>query len=535
MLRPTTQKKPKRQAPPQKHKPFLAPTAGWVTAVNNAAAPQGAAKVLENWLPTSTGIRARGGSKTQSTSSTSNRPVESAMAYTGPTHRMFTAADGKIFDVTSVADQHVVPAPSVSGRTSNYYSHVNMANAGGYFMVAANGTDPYLVFDGATWTAIPNGSGAGQIDGVASQKVIHVSTYRSRLWLVEDGTLNAWYLPTDQFAGTAKRVSLAGVAGKGGKLLFSASWSYDAGNGIDDRIVFVTDQGEVIVYQGDPAEGATWGLVGRYDSAPPMGKNAYTSVGGDLLILTEIGAIPISAIASKDPAALAMAAVSRNIQPDWIAEARQRRGLPWEIVKWPSRNIAYVTCPVTGETNVTPPICFAVNLETGAWAKVTGWNTRCFVRHDDWVYFGTNDGRLVQAEITGSDDGAIIYYCYVGHMDHLSAVGQYKTVDQVRAVFLTQSEFRPLLAVTTNYAVELPAYPSAPSPSAQSLWDAGLWDQALWDAGTNFYTAQTYWVSIGLSGFAHAPVILMTSASLAPPAVELVVFDTVYTPGQLVV
>lgn len=535
MLRPTTKKGPRRQPPASQSKSFLAPTGGWLTAVNNAAAPVGSAKVMDNFLPTATGMRPRGGSKTYATASGAGEPLESAMSYVGLTSKLFVAANGKIIDVTSVANEDIEPAAAVTGQTSDYYSYVTMQNSGGYFMVLANGTDPYLVFDGSTFTPIASGAGAGQLNGVASDKISQVNTYRSHLWLVEDGTLNAWWLPTDQYAGTASKVPLTGISRLGGKLLFIATWSYDAGDGIDDRLVFVTDQGECIVFQGDPAIPETWGLIGRFDSAPPLGKRAFLSVGGDLLILTEIGAITMSAIANKDPAALAMSAVSRNIQPDWITEARMRRGLPWEIVKWPSRNLAFVTCPMTGEENVTPPICFTVNLETGAWARITGWDTRCFVLHGGLVYFGTSGGKLVQAEVTGSDNGQLIFYTYVGHPDHLGMVGQYKTVDQVRATFLTRGEFRPLITVTTDYAVKLPAYPSAVDQPSNSLWDQGVWDLARWDAGLAVYEAQTRWVSVGQSGYAHAPVILMTSGSPAPLTCELVTFDAVFTPGGLVV
>src|SRR5690606_27920025 len=112
------------------------------------------------------------------------------------------------------------------------------------------------------------------------------------------------------------------------------------------------------------------------------------------------------------------------------------------------------------------PICFAVNLETGAWSKVTGWNTRCMVLHDDQVYFGTDAGLVLQADVGGSDNGEMIYYAYLGHQDHLGSVGQYKTILQARAVFRAKAEFTPLIGVTSNYEVGLPAYPSAASISA---------------------------------------------------------------------
>jgi hypothetical protein len=589
-----------------RHKPFLAPVKGWVSATNLAAAPDGAALVLENWYPTTTGIKMRRGSTKHGTAHATD-PLESLMAYIGAsTREMFGAAAGNILDLTAPADADVVPTPEVTGQTSDYYSHANFANAGGNYMHCANGTDPILVYDGTnfmpvfdtelyalnydaetvaftagqtltggtsghtgiivkvidagttgtlwlrattgtfqdneiitgtTGSATANGVRSSllpAITGVATDEIDHVNVYRNRIWLT-DRTMTAYYLATDAITGAASDVALAGVFRKGGYILFTATWSVDAGNGPNEYIVFATTEGEFAIYQGDPADTATWGIVGLYDASPPLGKNAYLRVGGDLLVLTEIGLVPMSSIKNKDPAALALASISRNIQPDWQAEAQSRRTLPWEIVKWTSRNIAYITCPITSDENVTPAICFAVNLETGAWSKVTGWDTRCMILHDDGVYFGTNDGALVQADVGGYDQGELIYYAYVGHMDHLGAIGAYKTVTQARAIFRTLAEFNPAISVTTDYSVSLPTYPSAASPDTASLWDVGLWDQAKWDAGAVYYTETTKWVSIGRSGFAHAPVILLTSGSTTAPSAELVAFDTLYNPGGLVV
>jgi hypothetical protein len=525
---------PRRKPPTMQHKPFAAPTAGWVSATNLAAAQRGAAQRLENFYPTQTGIRMRRGSRKHATA-VAGQPIESTMSYVGSSIRkLFAACNGSIFDLTTVADPDVPPAADISGLTSSYFSHANMATSGGYFMLAANGTDTMRKYDGAAWSTIASGGAPGEIDGVGTDKISHVNVYRNRVWMVEGGTMNAWYLPTDAIAGAASKVSLAGVFGKGGALLFTATWSLDSGNGLDDKIVFASTEGEVAVYESDPADAGGWRLVGRYDASPPLGKNAYLTVGGDLLILTEMGLITLSAIMSKDPAALAATAISAPIQPDWQTEARERRVHPWEIVKWTSRNIAYVTCPVVDE--VTPPICFAVNLETGAWAKITGWNTRTVILVNDGVYFGRNDGRLMQADVGGSDDGTIIRHVYLGHVDHLDRVGQYKTIRQARAIFRTRAPIIPRVAAAVDYETGLPAFPDAPpTDGSPGTWDVGLWDLARWDIGAALYTARTMWVSVGKSGYAHAPILLMSSGAQISADAELVVFEVTFEPGAIVV
>lgn len=525
-----------RRPATMQHKPFVAPVGGWVSGANLAAAPPGTCQVCENFLPTTTGLKMRGGSQKYGRAATA-LPLESILTYIGGTTRkMFAGANGSVYDLTAPANPNVAPAAAFSGQTSNYYSFANMATVGGNYMTVVNGTDSLRLFDGATWTAITAVS-APAITGVVTSKLSHVNVYANRQWLVEGGTMTVHYLPVDSIAGAVGQLSLAGVFRRGGAVLFTATWSVSSGNGLGDRLVVASTEGEYAVYQGtNPSDAATWSLIGCYDGSPPMGKNACLKVGGDLLILTEIGIVPMSAIQNKDPAALAIAAISRDIQPDWTKDARARRTLPWEIVKWTSHNIAFITCPVTGDVNVTPPWCYAVNLETGKWAKITGWNTRCIGLHNDRVFFGTNDGTLIQTDITGSDDGALIYYTYIGQNEHLAGVGRYTTVQQARAIFRTKNEFNPQLSVATDYIPDLPTAPSAAlASSAAGEWDVGLWDQALWDTGSQFYISTTQWVSIGRSGYAHAPQLQITSGSAASPSAELIMFEVTHDPGAIVV
>ena len=54
-------------------------------------------------------------------------------------------------------------------------------------------------------------------------------------------------------AAIVNMIPLSGAATKGGKLLFCAVWSLDAGDGTDDKMVFMTDLGEILVFTGsDP-------------------------------------------------------------------------------------------------------------------------------------------------------------------------------------------------------------------------------------------------------------------------------------------
>lgn len=517
-------------------KVYPAPVLGWVSAQNQSAARPGTALVLENFFPTATGIEVMGGSQTHATVSLTD-PCESLMSYVGATRKLFAGCDGSIFNVTTVADPDVPPAADVTGQTSNYYSHINFATVAGTFMYACNDDDEPQLYDGSAWAQITAASVPIAITGVTggTAGLSQVSAYRNRLFFVQHGTMNVWALPVGQLGGAAIQISLAGVFKKGGSVLYCATWSLDSGDGLDDKFVIVSSEGEVAVYQGsDPSDPNDWSIVGVYDCPPPMGKNGFMRAGGDLILLTEQGAIPVSQAVTKDRGALALSAVSRNIEPDWVSDARTRKSMPWEVVKWPAKGRAIFSVPVTGDDTTTPPWCFVVNLQTGAWCKRTGWNTRCLALHGDFAYFGTNDGRIVQMEITGADDGEIYYAKSAFAWDHMGAPGYEKTVASARAQFRLSTTITPQISVSKDYGVEFPTPPNVSSPgSSPGVWDVGLWDVAQWDVGSSPVAYDTRWVSIGDTGFVIAPQLQITLGSEQLPVAEFVVMTVLYESGEI--
>ena len=139
-------------------------------------------------------------------------------------------------------------------------------------------------------------------------------------------------------SGAASTLNLTGVFTKGGWLgNHRHAWSSDAGDGLDDRIVFITNQGEAAVYSGSFADASNISFVGRFDiGSPPLGKNAFLSVGGDLIIMTEAGWIPMSAVVGTDEARLASVALTAQIEKLWRKMVADRGSVPWQAIRWRS-------------------------------------------------------------------------------------------------------------------------------------------------------------------------------------------------------
>jgi len=375
---------------------------------------------------------------------------------------------------------------------------------------------------------------ATAITGVSTSDLSFVWSFASRLFFVEKNTMSAWYLPVNAVGGAAAEFRFSSIFQKGGSLLFGASWSIDAGDGPDDLCVFVTDQGEVLIYQGtDPSDSTKWSKVGLYDIGKPMGINATIKAGGDLLIATDVGMVPLSAAIQKDVAALSLTSVSRPIEPAWKTGVANRGSLNWEVLKWTNKSMMVVSQPRSDDTFDAE--CFVANLETGAWARYTGWDPRCMGLYGDNAYFGANDGYVWQMESSGADDGEAYVCVYVPQFDHLKAPGVTKTVQAARANFISDTNFNYRLSCSVDYNISLPTAPSNATVQVVGGWGSGLWGSTFIWASRTDTGFSTRWASIGRTGFIHAPQLQITLGDTLESNIKLLSTDVTFVPGGVVV
>jgi len=466
-------------------------------------------------------------------------PVISAFEYIdGNNQRMYAAQATTLFDVTAA-----LPVVVKSGQSSGNYSFAQMSNMGANWGIAVNDAgNPPLRYNGNTNTWItldgtPPTDGASDITGASG--LTYVWKYRNRLFFIQGGTMDAWYLPIDAVGGALAHVPLSGAATLGGSLLFGAVYSTDAGDGFDDKCVFVTTLGEVLVFSGtNPGDPNNWKQEGRWRISPPLGMNGHIQVGGDLLVLCVDGIIPLSQALTKDASQLELAMLTRTIKPLWRENVDAKRAHPWTIKKWDEYGAIFVTTPGG------PPgdrWCLIANNVTIAWARFS-YDAMCFIRMGADLFFGTQDGLIMQAERSGYDDAdaAILPYActLVGGWEMFGAPANQIHLRQMRAVFHSGNAepFQPQLSASTDYVVTIPPMPPvAPDPGLLEVWDEGLWGAAVgaahWDSPAPPRIApvrNSMWQSIGETGFAHAPVVQVTMGQRARPNVELIALGCIY-------
>ena len=585
-------------------KTFPAPTRGWVTNENIAAAQPGGAFVLDNFWVESKSIKPRAGSAIHGTVHASD-PCETLMAYvSGTAEKLFAATATDIYDVSNPVDPLVIPTAAMTGITNGDFSWTNFATAADNgFIVGVNGTDRAIYYDGATWRFIDDATtelpfdaqtvnfGAGPltvtggtsgatgvivevidngttgtlrlksvsgpfqdnelitastgsatanipsgattvpaITGLSTTLFSAVWIYKSRMFFLRKDSLTAYYNPTvDSIGGAPGAISLAGVMQRGGSLMIGATWSTDAGDGMDDMCVFVSDQGEVAVYQGsDPSDATAWNLVGVYQMPAPLHKNAIMKAGGNLLVATEQGLIPISSAIRKDIAAVALDSVSLPIEPTWQDYIADRPG-KWVVAKWAAKNRGIIGIPDGDETDHA----FGMNLQTGAWCRIVGWNINCAVELGGDLYFGTSDGKVMKADSTGADNGSAYYCLYVGLHESINATTAEKVAHMVKTTWRAATDFSYKISFGFNYNYTELSYPSAPVEADTALWDAALWDVSTWPSSQK-RIASTQWRSTNGHGFAAAPVLQMAMGTATAPNIEFISADLLYETGTIV-
>jgi len=138
-----------------------APIGGWNGRDSLAQMAPTDAVQMVNWYPTPTDVTMRKGYTVVSTGITGN--VNSLMNYnkTDGTYNLFAAANTKIYDAKPSTAVEVF-----SGITSNKFQHVNLTNTAGHFLVACNGVDPTMIYDGSVWFYVATTSTAQTISSI---------------------------------------------------------------------------------------------------------------------------------------------------------------------------------------------------------------------------------------------------------------------------------------------------------------------------------------------------------------------------------
>ena len=382
-----------------------------------------------------------------------------------------------------------------------------------------NGTFKITVVNGTTFTYVASSAPATSpasplgsytvakfITGIDSSNLIHVNLHKDRLYFVEEGALRFWYLGTNAISGAVTSYDLGGVARNGGYIMAMGTWTLDAGYGVDDYAVFMTNNGEAIVYKGsDPSDPNDWALIGVWQLGQVFARRCFFKFAGDLLLITQDGIVPLASALQSSRLDPRINITDKIYYAVSEAADLYNAEFGWQIHYYAKQNMLIFNIPVIGGQQQ-----YVMHNITKAWASFSGINATCFEVYDEDMYFGGNGYVGKFWDGLSDNDQNIKASCQQAY-SYFDARGQLKRFTMVRPILFTDNGTPAILCgINTDFETQNNVGQVSFNPALVSvgIWDTSLWDDAEWGGGN---TISKNWQ--GVTGIGYAAGIILNIAS----------------------
>lgn len=479
-------------------KPMVPPTGGWDRRNALSDMPEENAYILDNLFPSTDRVLSPPPWETFATGLGSS--VETLLPYTpqNSAPELYGVAGGSIYDVSSAG---AVGAAEVSGLTNSRFQHVQVSNSAGHHLLAVNGSDDPRLYSGSTW-------GTMSVTGPTAANLVWLNVHQRRVWGGEKNSLRAWYLAVDAIAGSMSSFDLGALADKGGYLVGMGTWSRDSGSGPDDAAVFLTSEGQAIVYAGtDPASVNTWQLIGVFNIGKPIGRRCMIKWEGDLILVTEDGFVPASRNLLADRATTETIAISAQInEPVNDAVRLYGSNFGWQPFVYPRGAHLIFNIPVS-TTNAHQ---YVFNTITRKPCRYTYMPALCWQLSGDDAFFGTSSGTVCKFDSGTGADGADITSDVLQAFSSFGTPGRDKAFKRVEVI--TQASGDPALAIEINTDYQIKAFTAIPqsSPNTAAVWGVSQWGIGTWGSPNQIWRGWR-----GVRGSGHVAALRMRFKSNA--------------------
>lgn len=457
------------------------------------------ALALTNFIPKQQGVELRRGWKVKANPAEGVTTAESVFGYKAPAtanDKTFMAAGGKIYDVTSGT---MTVAVSSTGSTNNDWWTTQFSTPADTFLLAVSPGAGYWTYSTSTgWlkrtvTNLPD-------------TVRTVAVWKQRVWFTVDGSPNVYYMDNvDAITGTATSFAMGSTLRNGGSVSSLINWTLDAGFSIDDYLIVVGTEGDVGIWQGtDPTSADTFSLKGVWYVGPVPKYGAYfTPFGGDVMIVSELGLVPMSKLINGQYTEDQQIGPASKIQSVFAPLVRKLRNEKFfNVFVVPSSDVLVIKLPADGGTYRQ----FAMNVITGAWCEFTGIPMRCAGVIGGQLYFGTSDG-YVCLGLYGDKDGADISGAGGNYVegDLQTSFQAFNTPAQLKKFGMVRPSFIALAAPAIKLQIntQFQFTPVGGSPfftkDSGALWDEGVWNSSTW-VGNNTYQGWAGTTGLGYYG-----------------------------------
>lgn len=495
-----------------------APVGGWNARDSLADMPATDAVELTNWFPGTTECIQRQGYSNWSTGLPAQ--VESLLAYSGgSTSKLFAVSNNACYDCTSGG---AVGAAVWSGKTNSRWQYCNITISGTSYIYCANGVDKPMLYNGATWTAIDAVS-VPAITAVTSTTLNNPIVFKNRIYFTQTNTLVVWFLPVLSIGGAAQSIDMSSVAQLGGYIVQHATWTIDGGYGVDDYYAAVTNNGELIVYQGtDPTDSTKWALKGVWRLGSPVGTRCFFKFAGDLLYISQDGLQPMSGALQSSRVNPRVTLTNKIQWATSTAISQYGSNFGWQVISFPRENQLWLNVPVAAGYQQQ----YVMNTITQNWCNFTGWAANCWELWGDSPYFGGN-GVVCKAWTTNADNGANIQTKGLQAFNSFRTPGRIKSFTMTRPVFRASGIPSVLSSLNIDFSTDDSTAALSFATTTFGLWDAAKWDVDLWGGDLGILQA---WQGANGVGYYAAPQVKTSSSNID---VRWVSTDIVMQVGQI--
>lgn len=490
---------------------------GWDASSPIAEIPPERAIDLVNMFPKATSVVTRGGWDAWIPGGLGGA-TETLMPWNGvSSSKLFSANSQYVNDVTTQTAFTVF-----SGMTNAQWQFVNFGTSGGHFLWICNGADAPRYTNGTTWTvAALTGAGFNAVD------IINVTAHQRRLFVLFKNSTAFGYLAPASIAGAVSLFDLSPLLKRGGTLMAIGSWTHDGGAGPDDYAVFVSSEGEAVVYAGtDPNSPSTWTMVGVFNVGQPIGRRCLLKYGTDMLMISQHGVVSLSRViaaaeAERENVGITMTARIRDAYDTAAIIYGLNSG--WQLIDHAPTNALYLNVPLS----ISKTEQYVMNALTGAWTRYTGINALCWTNRNGVLYAGQPGGSVARCFVTETDNNIAIPWVYRGAYIPIGKAGQSAHVKMLRPVMQSSADIVASFIVNTDFDETLPAPPvSHQTGGIACIWDEGFWDEHYWGEGP---AVVRNWLETPAYGSRFSVQINGQSRT----SVEILNFDALLEPGSI--
>lgn len=466
---------------------FPAPVGGWVSNATGVGSGVSTAVILENMVPKQNRAFVRNGSKNVAKLSAS---VESLADFDNGVDQIVIAAAGASVYKVPVTPEHTVvtPVEIKDGFTSARWQTVMMSNAADVAsLVMVNGEDGIWGYDGTAMTEAAASAAHKFVDNVIS--------FKSRLWFTKKGEADIYYgevLSTSP--ATLTRFPVGPLLRNGGEIIAINSLSMDGGSGPDDYLVCVSSRGEIVVFSGiDPA--TDFQLVGIFKAARPLSPRCLAKSGSDLIYYGSNGPQMLTRLFSSPDG---LDTLSLPIRTEFEDAMFNRQFLfGWDLVNYSKRGWVLFNVPQQLQNTFDQ---FVVNLESQAWFRIKGWNGMSWVVHNTNLYFGTQRGDIVVADVGTNDNGVDVAFDFMQSWQEFDSPSR-KKFNMAQVTIESNAVPEILVDMNVDFTQNPPkGQPGFGPPAVESPWNTSPWNTSPWSGASKFYVEAFGVANIGYVG-----------------------------------